>query len=388
MSRAPNGIENLHNEPGGRASVHELARTGSQALALRSAALVRRGLRDLARNSNWLIRKVFNGPVSHAAVSPDGQVCTLSHQIRYGAQSLTLFDVERCVPTLTLSLSPQPDAAADPPARFAWSSDARYLLAAWGKQPVALEIFDLHAKMLVGSLGSTSSVPSDIAWSPEGSLVASSRDGENPSLEIWRVQPRSANLGGVVATSVQLLQIPDWSELQVAEAVSGEAATFSGYGRVAFSPDEKSLAATVQIGGEWADDMIAFLSARTLRKKIIFEAQGRVTDLTWSNDGNRLVYCSAGQAYGIDPLSAESTPLPFGGEQCAWHPHLPICLFYSSWLRSSAKGRLFLVDMNGITVFDEYPAEGILDLRWSLDGSKAYAISNEGLAYLYEPELL
>jgi len=39
-------------------------------------------------------------------------------------------------------------------------------------------------------------------------------------------------------------------------------------------------------------------------------------------------------------------------------------------------------------VFDEYPAEGILDLRWSLDGSKAYAITNEGLAYIYEPELL
>jgi hypothetical protein len=113
-----------------------------------------------------------------------------------------------------------------------------------------------------------------------------------------------------------------------------------------------------------------------------------VTDLTWSIDGTRLVYCSAGQSYGIDPVSAESTALPFGGEQCAWHPHLPICLFFSSWLRSSAKGRLFLVDMNRISVFDEYAAEGVLDLSWSEDGAKAYAITNDGLGYIYEPELL
>jgi WD40 repeat protein len=366
----------------------ELARTGSQGIALRSAALVRRGLRDLARNSNWLIRKVFDGPVSHAAVSPDGQVCTLSSQIRHGGQSLTLFDVERCVPTLTLSLSPQRDAATESHARFAWSPDARYLLAAWGAQAGAIEMFDLRAKMLAGAFGNFSRAPSDVVWSPSGALVASACEGEHPLLELWRMQPHSAAPGEAAAQPLRQLGVPDWIELEDAEMQSGERNSFAGYGRVAFSPDEKSLACAVKIGGEWADDMIVFLDTHTLIKKTVFEAQGRVTDLAWSNDGNRLVYCSAGQAYGIDPLSAECTPLPFGGEQCAWHPHLPICLFFSSWLRSSAKGRLFLVDMNRINVFDEYPAEGILDLCWSIDGSKAYAITNEGLAYLYEPELL
>ena len=365
----------------------ELARTGTQALALRSAALVRRGLRDLARDSNWLVRKVFQGPVSHAAVSSEGQVCILSTQVRYGAQSLTLFDVERCVPTLTLSLGAQPDAASSS-ARFAWSPDARYLLGAWGSQPGTLQLFDLHAKMLIGTFGNFARVPSDISWSPSGSLIASASGGENPSLELWQMNSKIAAPGEAVANPVQRLRVPEWIRAQIAETNSGEPSTFSGYGRTVFSPNEKSLAAVVEIGGEWADDLVLFVDAATFQKKAVFEAQGRVTDLAWSNDGNRLVYCSAGQAYGIDPLSAECTPLPFGGEQCAWHPHLPICLFFSSWLRSSAKGRLFLVDMNAIKVFDEYPAEGILDLRWSLDGSKAYAITNEGLAYCYEPELL
>jgi WD40 repeat protein len=363
-----------------------LAPTGPSSLALRSAALVRRGLRDLARDSNWLLRKVFDGPVSRAAVSPDGQVCAVTSQVRHNGQTLTLFDVERCIPTLTLSLATEPDADGTP-ARIAWSPDARYLLAAWGARTGSLRLFDLHSKMMVGAFGKFSRVPSDIAWSPRGDSVASSCAGPNPSLDLWRMQPQTEVYGGAVAVAAQHIDVPEWVEKQVAETDAGEG-TFAGYGRIAFSPDEKSLASVVQVGGEWADDAIVFLSTPELRKKIAFEVQGRVTDLTWSNDGNRLVYCSAGQACGIDPISNECAALPFGGEQCAWHPQLPVCLFFSSWLRSSAKGRLFLVDMNRIKIFDEYPAEGVLDLRWSVDGSKAYAVTNDGLVYIYEPELL
>ncbi|MDE3168765.1 MAG: hypothetical protein KGL75_01380, partial [Acidobacteriota bacterium] len=81
-------------------------------------------------------------------------------------------------------------------------------------------------------------------------------------------------------------------------------------------------------------------------------------------------------------------PLPFGAELCACHPHLPVCVCFSSWLKNSAKGRLFLVDLNGLKILDEYAAEGVVDLRWSADASKAYAVTSDGLAYLYEPPLL
>jgi len=373
-----------------QAPAHELARVSSRGLAVRSAALIRRGLRDLARDSNWLIRKVFQGPVTQAAVSPDGQVCTISPQVRQGAHSLTLFDVERCVPTLTLSLTAEIDDPdeVNPPARFAWSPDGRYLLRARGSRGSELQLFDLQAKTFSGVFGNFAHTPSFIAWSPSAAFVASSTRGRSASLDLWQMHLPSTAPGDAVAKRVQQLGVPDWIEPRSADGESSEAGRFSGYGRIMFSPDERHIAATVEIGGEWADDLIVFLDVATLQKKSVFEAQGRITDLAWSNDGQRLVYCSAGQAYGIDPLSAESSVLPFGGEQCAWHPHLPICLFYSSLLRSSAKGRLFLADMNRISVFDEYPAEDVLNLRWSADGSKAYAISSDGLAYIYEPELL
>jgi WD40 repeat protein len=370
----------------GQPPTRELARTGPQGLAVRSAALIRRGLRDLSRDSNWLVRKVFHGPVSHAAISPDGQVCTFLPQIRTGAHNLTLFDVDRCVATLNLGTSSDPDEP-DSPAPFAWSPDGRYLLRARGSRGSELQLFDLHAKILAGAFGNFAHMPSDVAWSASGRLVASACRGWSASLDLWQMQTPPTP-GRAVASRVRQLRIPEWLELQSTDGESSEAGAFSGYGHAAFSPNEQLLAVSVEIGGEWADDLIVFLDAATLEKKSVFEAQGRVSDLAWSNDGQRLVYCSAGQAYGIDPLSAECSSLPFGGEQCAWHPHLPICLFYSSLLKSSAKGRLFLADMNRIIVFDEYPADGVLDLRWSADGSKAYAITNDGLAYIYEPELL
>src|SRR5271155_5484395 len=43
---------------------------GAQGLAVRSSTLVARGLRDLSRDSNWLIKKVFTGTARHLAHGP------------------------------------------------------------------------------------------------------------------------------------------------------------------------------------------------------------------------------------------------------------------------------------------------------------------------------
>jgi hypothetical protein len=47
-----------------------------------------------------------------------------------------------------------------------------------------------------------------------------------------------------------------------------------------------------------------------------------------------------------------------------------------------------LLDLSRLAAYDEHPAEGITHLRWSADGSKAYAVSEDGLAYIYEPPLI
>ncbi len=384
----------------------QIVRAHSQALAVRSAALVSRGLRDLARDSNWLIKKVFAGRSSHLVISPAGEVCALSPLVRQGAERIALYDIERGVPTLALVVPGEPDMCPPGlPAAFAWSPTARHLVAAWGGWLPELHAFDLHDKVFLGGFGDFKSFPSFLSWSDTGKyFAAASRGGREARLRLWPASGQSPAAMPFAAEPAAELAAPgageNWLGGHSAGAESSDEGSFSGFGRVAFSPDESTLACAVEMEGEWADDSIVLLQVPSLRRQSIIPAQGRITDIAWTPDSRELIYCSAGQAYRVPARFSERSAeppaeppekaqvLPFGAELCAVHPHLPLGLFFSSWLKNSAKGRLFLVDLSNVAVFDEYAAEGVVNLRWSLDGSKAYAVTADGLAYIYEPPLL
>ena len=359
----------------------------SNALAVRSTALVARGLRDLARDSNWLIKKVFTGRSPHLAVSAAGQVCAVSPPIRHTAQRVVLYDIELSVPTMALTVPNQlPVSSTDLPASFAWSPTSRYLAAAWGAWQSALHFFDLHGKLFLGTCGAWTKFPAKLSWSDTGRyLAAGSAGGKGASLQLWDGLSVDASLA---RSPLREIGMPNWLEEQAAGEEFAEEGKFWGYGRAAFSPDEKTLAAVIEIKGDWADDAIVLLDVPSLQRRHAFTTQGHVTDLTWTPDGRQIVYCAAGQAYHLTEATTDFEPLPFAAELCACHPHLPLCVCFSSWLKNSAKGRLFLVDLNRQTAFDEYAAEGVVDLRWSFDGSKAYAVTQDGLGYIYEPPLL
>ena len=378
-----------------KSAANPLARRGeSQALALRSAALVSRGLRDLARDSNWLIRKAFSGNATHLAVSPAGEVCTLSPLVRQGAERIALYDIERGVPTLALAVPGEPDMCPPGlPAAFAWSPTARRLVAAWGGWLPELHVFDLHGKAFLGGFGDFKNFPAHLAWSDAGKyFAAGSRAGRESWLRLWpAAQPATASMPFAANAAVELRapsSAENWLEHATDETDSIAESGFAGFGRLAFSPDESTLAAVAEIDGDWADDFLVLLTLPDFTRRTVIPAQGRITDLAWTPDNRKLIYCSGGQAYRVSAQSHESETLPFGAELCAVHPHLPLALCFSSWLKNSAKGRLFLVDLNRLAIFDEYAAEGVVTLRWSLDGSKAYAVTSDGLAYIYEPPLL
>jgi len=382
----------------------QLVPAGSHALAVRSAAIVARGLRDLARESNWLVEKVFSGRSSNLAISPAGQVCALSALVRQGAERVVLYDIERGVPSLALAVPDEPGSCAPGlPAAFAWSPVARYLIAAWGTWRPELHVFDLYGKTFLGAFGEFPEFPSRLARSDAGNyFAAASKGGRGAGLRVWNLASKSQSMMPFAGSEPQEIskrdcsRWSDWQETDVPDAEAPPGASFdeadgnalSGFGRCAFSPDERVLASVVEFEGEWADDSIAFLGVPGLRRESVMHAQGHVTDLAWTFDSRRLVYCSAGQANIVALESTEVATLPFGAELCACHPNLPLGLFFSSWLKNSAKGRLFLADLNRLTTFDEYPAEDVVDLRWSLDGSKAYAVTAAGLAYIYEPAIL
>ena len=382
-----------------KSATREIVPAGPQGLAVRSAALVARGLRDLARDSNWLIKKIFAGRTPSLAISPAGQVCAISrhfqprapYEPRGGAQRVVLYDIETAYAMFALSVPNEIDASSkDLTATFAWSPTGRYLAAAWGAWQPALHCFDVQGKMLLGTFGEFGVIPRCLAWSgTEKLFAAASSGGKKASLRLWRTaDDASSNAAAPSGAPATRIGAPDWLERQTYEAEFGEEGALAGYGRTAFSPDEQLLASVIEIHGDWADDFIAFLDVPTLRKREAFQAQGHITDLTWTPDGQQIVYCAAGQAYRLGVGTMNFDALPFGAELCACHPHLPLCVCYSSWLKNSAKGRLFLVDLNRLEVFDEYAAEGIADLRWSADGSKAYAVTQDGMAYIYEPPLI
>lgn len=378
-----------------RTSTKQIVPAASQALAVRSSALVARGLRDLARDSNWLIKKVFAGRSPHLAISPTGELSAISPQLqqaaRPGQQRVVLYDIELSVPTLALSVPGESTApAADAPAIFAWSPTAHYLVAAWSAWQPALHCFDLHGKMLLGTFGEFRHFPHSLSWSDTGKFFAAATSGgKAASLRVWKANRDAAALQCPFAGSpAGEVGVPNSIEPQQYGEEFAEEGAFRGYGRTAFSPNEHLLAAVVEIQGDWADDSIALFEVPALQNQLAFGAQGHITDLTWTPDSRQIVFCAAGQAYRLEVESMFFEPLPFGAELCVCHPHLPLCVCFSSWLKNSAKGRLFLADLSRQTVFDEYAAEGVVDLRWSLDGSKAYAVTRDGMAYIYEPPLI
>ena len=372
-----------------------LVRAGAQGLVVRSSALVARGLRDLARDSNWIIKKAFNGKAAHLAISPTGQLSAIlqgaPHLAHRSPQRVVLYDIELSVPTMALAVPNESVvAAADSAAVFGWSPTGRYLVGAWTAWQPALHIFDLHGKMLLGEFGAFRSVPQSLAWSETGKYFAAASSGRKAaSLRLWSAkQDASEQHGPPAGPATREIGVPDSIEPQQYGEEFAEEGSFRGYGKAAFSPNESLLASVLEIQGEWADDSIILLDVPDMKRQVVFAAQGHITDLTWLPGGQQIVYCAAGQSYQLDVDSLNFEPLPFGAELCACHPHFPLCVCFSSWLKNSAKGRVFLADLSRQTVFDEYPAEGVVDLCWSLDGSKAYAVTRDGMAYIYDPPLI
>ena len=385
---------------------NEIVRAAPSALAVRSAALVARGLRDLSRHSNWLIKRVAIGHSPRLAVSPAGQVAAVTRLRSQGTDGLAIYDLESGA--LKQMLPSLGEAASLPgtPGALAWSPTGRQLAAAWGSSRSDLHLFELGGKKLAGTFGSFSNFPHSLTWSEKGRyFAAASAGGSQAQLRIWSAARESAGpvvfserpVGEADASAWSRWRQPDASDEPAASGSSSgptaavtsgtepDEGAFSGFGCSAFSPDETQLACAVEMEGDWTDDAIVLLDVPSLGKRGLWHAQGHITDMAWMRGGRGILFCAAGQAFRLSPEGAEPESLPFGAELCACHPHLPLCLCFSSWLRNSAKGRLFLVDLQRLEVFDEHAAEGIADLCWSADGSKAYAMTTGGLAYIYEP---
>ncbi|MGA8555336.1 MAG: hypothetical protein WB630_13035 [Candidatus Acidiferrales bacterium] len=374
------------DKPQTNSDSQQIVPVSTQNLTVRSAALVTRGLRDLARESNWIVKKVCVGQITRRSISAAGTVTAISSSLSGRAPRLVLYDIETCAPKFVLAVEGEKLASAHHrSSAFAWSLAGRHLVAAWSAWEPALHLFDLNSRAVEGIFGKFKHFPAALAWSDKGNyFAAAATGGPEASVRLWTV---SGDTSPFKIKASGEIRVHEGFEKQAYEADLSEEGEFVGYGQTAFSPDEKIVASVVEIRGDWADDSMVFADVPNIRNQIVFQVQGHISDISWTPDSNRVFYCAAGQAYTLDVATMNFHLLPFSAELCACHPHLPLCLCYSSWQKDSAKGRLFLVDLNRNEVFDEYAAEGITDLRWNVDGSVAYAMTRDGMAYIYEPAL-
>lgn len=359
----------------------EIVATQTKAITILSSSLVLRGLREFPQTSRWNIKQVFLGANTHVGISPLGRVAIYSPETRESSQRVEIADIELSGTPTVITVPDEPFIAhPDFPAAFAWSPNEDFLIAASGTWQPELHLFDMRSGTFAGRFAPFRVYPTHLCWSGNGKYFVASSDGsEQAKLTLWMS-------GSSPETFDPLCEMDRRAFAEAPAEGEGEndQGSFYGFGATAFRPGDRMLATVLEFDGDWSDDALLLVRAPTLEIASKFETSGHVTQLSWSNDGRHLIFCASGQVFSLDAESETVSALPFAAEMCQYHPSLPLCGFYNSWLKNSAAGRIFIVDLQRNTVIDECRAEGIGDIRWSADGRTFYAVSRDGTAYLFD----
>lgn len=358
-----------------------ITRASSSAINVISSSLVLRGLREFPHASGWRVKQAFNFSPADLAISPAGRVAFHSAAMRPSSQQIEIADLELSGPSAAIAVPDEPFIARpDFPAVFAWSPNEKQLVAASGVWQPELHLFDTHSLAFAGRFGLFRVYPAHLSWSRSGRYFAAASDSsENSKLTLWMPADSAEQFDPLCEMDRRTV-----IEEESSSAGGDERGSFYGFGATAFRPDERVIATVLEYDGDWSDDVLILARIPTLEIVEKFETTGHVSQLSWSSDGQRLVFCASGQVYSLDPNRGAIDSLPFAAEMCQCHPSLPLCGFYNSWLKNAAAGRIFIADMQTNAVLEECHAEEIADIRWSSDGRMFYAAASSGAAYLFD----
>ncbi len=359
----------------------EITRAERRAITVLSSSLVLRGLREFPHTSRWSVKRAFQALKADVAISPAGRAAFYSAETRQSSQQIGVADLELIGAPATIAVPDEPFIARpDFPASFAWSPNEKQIVAASGTWQPELHLFDARSLAFLGRFGAFRVYPTHLCWSNTGQYFAAASDGsENSKLMLWMPAASADDFEPLCEMDRHAILDP-----QSQENAEGEQGNFYGFGATAFRPDERMLATVLEFDGDWSDDSLILARVPTLEMAGRFETTGHVTQLSWSADSQRIIFCASGQVYSLDPNRGGIDSLPFAAEMCQCHPTLPLCGFYNSWLKNAAAGRIFIADLQSNAVIDECRAEGIADIRWSSDGRTFYAVARDGTAYLFD----
>jgi len=180
-----------------------------------------------------------------------------------------------------------------------WSPDSRYLAASGMLDGPEIVIWDIETESVYAELGEFSSLSRSLAWSPDGSALASARD--DMTIQVWHVETETLldELRGHRSMVTSVAWSPDGSWL--ASAAADETIRLWGFSdgefislkvieagpinSVAWSPDGLQLAAVVP------DTPINIWDPETSRIITTIEESSGGCGIEWSPDG---VYLSSG----------------------------------------------------------------------------------------------
>lgn len=222
---------------------------------------------------------------------------------------------------------------------LAWSPDGSTLASSAGyfdSQDFVVRLWQADGQPLTELSGHQAPVPS-LAWSPDGKILATG--SQDQTIKLWQ---------------------PDGTLLQTLSAKAG--IVFA----LAWSPDGKTLASGSVAGPEQNTVQLWDTNGKPLNTLTTQFSGGKFYNLGWSPDGKYLV----GGATDYKLWTADGTQV-FHDEACAsctpawgfsWSPDSQL------WAVGNESGLLWIYDTQGQQIMQRQSTAGIDLIRWSPDG--------------------
>jgi WD40 repeat protein len=293
---------------------------------------------DVAWSCRSLPLKV---PLLHAAIAADGSVCVGRRDVPLNCQELEVFSSDLGWPQQFRGFPIEQESETEceddedleefqsiamGPVAMVWCPNARHLVTASAGPEWALRHYDIGRGRYEGSFGSHQGDVYNLAWSPEGSFLASTSTWPRHQLKLWEC---SLDQGLRLAIEPHAEEdsvhdyLPWWEHKWMVN-------DFYGFGRLSFSPDERWLAVEVRLRTE--RDRLAVYSLPYLEDYYSFPLPvgSGVSDMSWDHQGSHVLVADQGEGMLLvgpvsDRVPTATRRLPKRAYRCQINPRLPFC---------------------------------------------------------------